>query len=70
MVDRDPSTILLSTLVATTARPGVTAGRAMPDRFGVAAVRAANLEFEGAGDRTWAGLRVVSAAMVCGRIFF
>ena len=69
VVDRAPSTILLRMLVACTARPGVTAGRAMPDLPGVAAVRGAIRELEVVGDRTWAGLRETSAAWWA-RIFF
>lgn len=69
VVDRAPSTILLRMLVASTARPGVTAGRAMPDLPGVAAVRGAIRELEVVGDRTWAGLRETSVAWWA-RIFF
>lgn len=70
VVDRPPSTILLSMLVAATALPGVGVGRAMPDLAGVAAVRGANLEFEVVGERTCAGLRATSAPAVLARIFF
>jgi hypothetical protein len=70
VVDRPPSTILLSMLVAATALPGVGAGRAMPDLAGVATVRGANLEFDVVGDRTCAGLRATSAPAVLARIFF
>jgi hypothetical protein len=70
VVDRPPSTILLSMLVAATALPGVGAGRAMPDLAGVATVRGVNLEFEVVGDRTCAGLRATSAPAVLARIFF
>ncbi len=69
VVDRPPSTILLRMLVASTARPGVTAGRAMPDLPGVAAVRGTIRELEVVGDRTCAGLRETSAACWA-RIFF
>jgi hypothetical protein len=71
VVDRAPSTILLRMLVATTALPGVTAGRAMPDLPGVATVLGANREFEVVGDRTCAGLlRARSVAAGWARIIF
>lgn len=61
--ERAPSTILLRMLVARTARPGVTTGRAMPDRPGVATVRGATRELEVVGERTWVGLRVASVVV-------
>jgi hypothetical protein len=69
VVDRAPSTILLRMLLASAARPGVTAGRAMPDRAGVPIVRGAIRELAALGDRTWAGLRATDDT-VWERIFF
>jgi hypothetical protein len=69
VVDRVPSTILLSMFVATTALPGVTTGRAMPDLPGVATLRGAIRELEVVGDNTCAGLRAISVPGLA-RTFF
>jgi hypothetical protein len=69
VVDRAPSTILLRMLLASAARPGVTAGRARPDLAGVPIVRGAIRELDVVGDRTWPGLRAMDDTVLA-RIFF
>lgn len=85
--EREPSTILLRVLeAAVVARPGVTAGRMMPDRAGVAAVvlvvvvvlllpaavvgRGPTRELEVVGDRTWDAALRDMSETVLARIFF
>lgn len=69
VVGRALSTMLWRMLLATTALPGVMAGRAMPDLPGVAATRGAILELDVVGDRAWPGLRETEVVVLARNLF-